>query len=153
MIWGAVFDRHPGLRVALTEGSCIWVPEYLTLLDHRFTSHSTNAKMGDFTSHMSLKPSEFFRRNVVVGASVLARREAEERHAIGLECILWGSDYPHPEGSWPNTRDMRIEALKGLPDGDIEAILGGNAVRFYDLDVEKLAPIAARIGPEKSSFQ
>ncbi|NQZ95279.1 MAG: amidohydrolase [Myxococcales bacterium] len=153
MIWGAVFERHPKLRVALTEGSCHWVPEYLELLDRRYTTHQASAKMGDFTSHLSMKPSETFRRNIVVGASVLARQEAEARHAIGLECIMWGSDYPHPEGSWPHTVDHRRESLRGLPEADIAAILGGNAARFYDLDVEKLAPIAARVGPEKSSFE
>ena len=153
MIWGGVFDRHPGLRVAVTEGSCIWVPEFLALLDHRYTAHHTNAKMGDFTSHLPMKPSDYFRRNIAVGASVLARREVEEREAIGVESIMWGNDFPHPEGSWPGTRDSRIESLHGIPEADVAAILGGNAVRFYGLDVEKLAPIVARIGPEQSEFE
>ena len=153
LIWGGVFERHLALRVAVTEGSCIWVPEYLALLDHRYTAHHANAKMGDFTSHLPLKPSDYFRRNVAVGASVLARREVEMRAEIGIESILWGSDYPHPEGSWPATHDSRIEALRGIPQADIAAILGGNAVRFYKLDAEKLAPIAARIGPEQKFFE
>jgi len=153
MIWGAVFERHPTLRVAVTEGSCIWVPEYLQLLDHRATAHHTNAKMGDYTSHLKLKPSEYFYRNAAVGASVLARREAEDREAIGLECLMWGSDYPHPEGAWPTTQKQMVDSLHGLPEADIAAILGGNAVRFYGLDAEKLAPIVARIGPEKKLFE
>ena len=100
-----------------------------------------------------MKPSDYFRRNIAVGASVLARREVEEREAIGVESIMWGNDFPHPEGSWPGTRDSRIEALHGIPEADVAAILGGTAVRFYDLDVEKLAPIVARIGPEQSEFE
>jgi predicted TIM-barrel fold metal-dependent hydrolase len=152
MIWGGVFDRHPELRVAITEGSCIWVPEYLKLLDHRFTAHRANAKMGDFTSHLKRAPSETFHDCVAVGASVLARREVELREEIGTQCIMWGSDYPHPEGSWPDTRDEMTAALRGLPEPEIAAILGGNAVRFYDLDAEKLAPLVARIGPEQSEF-
>ena len=40
-----------------------------------------------------------------------------------------------------------------VADHEIEALLGGNAVEFYDLDAEKLAPLAARIGPEKQTFQ
>ncbi|MEE2665107.1 MAG: amidohydrolase family protein [Myxococcota bacterium] len=152
MIWGGVFDRHPELRVAITEGSCIWVPEYLKLLDHRFTAHRANAKMGDFTSHLKRSPSETFHDCVAVGASVLARREVELREEIGTRCIMWGSDYPHPEGSWPDTRDEMVTALRGLPEAEIAAILGGNAARFYDLDTEKLAPLVARIGPEQSLF-
>jgi predicted TIM-barrel fold metal-dependent hydrolase len=83
---------------------------------------------------------------------VLARREVELREEIGTQCIMWGSDYPHPEGSWPDTRDEMTAALRGLPEPEIAAILGGNAVRFYDLDAEKLAPLVARIGPEQSEF-
>lgn len=152
LIWGGVFARHPGLRVSITEGSSIWVPEYLTMLDHRYSEHHSNAKMGDFTSHLPEKPSHYFRRQVAIGASVLHRREIDERETIGVETMMWGSDYPHPEGTWPHTQDKRVEVLSGIPEADIAAILGGNAVRFYDLDVEKLAPLAARIGPEQSLF-
>ena len=153
MIGGGVFERHPKLRVAVTEGSCIWVTEYLELLDHRFGDHHAAAKLGDYSKHLSLKPSEYFRRNIAVGASVLARREVELRDAIGQESILWGSDYPHPEGTWPATRNHMRESLGGIPEDDIAAMLGGNAVRFYGLDAEKLAPLAARIGPEKALFR
>ena len=67
--------------------------------------------------------------------------------------MMWGSDYPHPEGSWPVTRTQQLDSLHGVADHEIEALLGGNAVEFYDLDAEKLAPLAARIGPEKQTFQ
>ena len=66
---------------------------------------------------------------------------------------MWGSDYPHPEGAWPATQKQMVESLHGLPEADIAAILGGNAARFYGLDTEKLAPIVARIGPEKKLFE
>lgn len=153
MIWGGVFERFPKLRVAMTEGTSIWVPEYLALQDHRYTDTHYSAKLGDYHSHMKMKPSEYFARNVAIGASCMPRREAEMRHEIGLESIMWGSDYPHPEGSWPVTQDQRVETFHGLPEDEIAAMLGGNAVRFYDLDAEKLAPIVGRIGPEKSRFQ
>jgi len=45
-----------------------------------------------------------------------------------------------------------VAALRGLPEADIAAILGGNAARFYGLDTEKLAPLVARIGPEQNLF-
>lgn len=80
------------------------------------------------------------------------RREALERDSIGIECMMWGSDYPHPEGSWPRTQDVMTETLRGLPESDIAAILGGNAARVYGLDVGKLAPIVDRIGPKLASF-
>jgi predicted TIM-barrel fold metal-dependent hydrolase len=83
----------------------------------------------------------------------MPRREVERRHEIGLRNIMWGSDYPHPEGSWPETAKQMHESFDGVPDADLALMLGGNAARVYGFDVEKLAPLAARIGPEKSAFR
>jgi len=151
LIWGGVFEDHPRLRVAITEGTAIWVPSYLELLDQRYSSHAGNAKLGDYKSHLSMKPSEYFARNVRIGASV-SRREAELRHEIGVGCLMWGSDYPHPEGSWPKTAERLRDSFAGLPSDEVERILGGNAAEFYGFDVEKLAPLVARIGPKKSEL-
>jgi len=153
LIWGGVFERFPRLKVAVTEGTTIWVPEYLTLMDHRYSVTHYSQKLGDYRSHMSMSPSEYFQRNVRLGASCMPRREAELRHAIGLDQIMWGSDFPHPEGSWPYTREQQLETFRGLPEDEIAAMLGGNAAEWYGFDTEKLAPIVARVGPEKASFQ
>jgi predicted TIM-barrel fold metal-dependent hydrolase len=153
LIWGGVFERHPTLKVAVTESTCIWVPELLTLLDQRHGESHYSQKLGDFTSHLPLRPSEYFRRNVFLGASCMPRREAELRHQIGLGNILWGTDYPHPEGSWPYTRQQMLDAFRGLPEDEVAAMLGGNAARVYGFDAEKLAPLVARIGPERSAFR
>ncbi|HYC57044.1 MAG TPA: amidohydrolase family protein [Candidatus Binatia bacterium] len=153
LIWGGVLERHPRLRVAVTEGTTIWVPEYLTLLDQRYEETHYSAKLGDYRSHLSMKPSEYFARHIAMGASCMPRREAEMRHRIGLPSIMWGSDFPHPEGSWPYTRDQMIETFRGLPEDEVVAMLGGNAVRFYGLDAAALEPVAARIGPEKHWFR
>jgi hypothetical protein len=66
---------------------------------------------------------------------------------------MWGTDYPHPEGSWPVTRDQMRETFSGLPEDEIGKMLGGNAAAFYGIDTEKLAPLVARIGPEKRVFE
>ena len=154
MIWGGVYERYPRLKTVITEGTSIWVPELLHLMDHRYSEHHGTAKLGTgYKKHLAMKPSEYFRRNVRVGSSVMSRREAELRHEIGIETIMWGTDYPHPEGSWPVTRDIMTETFKGLPEDDIEAIIGGNAADFYAFDREKLAPIVDRIGPERSLFR
>ena len=152
MLWGGAFERHPRLKVAMTEGTSVWVPEYLQLLHQRYAETHYSQKLGDYRSHLSMGPAEYFKRNVMVGASCMPRREAELRHEIGVDNLMWGSDYPHPEGSWPYTRKQMVETFHGLPEDEIAKMLGGNAARFYDLDVEKLQPIVDRIGPEKSAF-
>lgn len=153
MIGSGVFERFPGLKLALTEGACSWVPEYLAQLDHGFAAHRAQAQLGDYAKHLSMKPSEYFRRNIRLGASCFTRREAEEREAIGIESIMWGSDYPHPEGAWPETSAQMQEAFTGLPDNEIAAMLGRNAADFYGLNWTKLEKIAARVGPEKTIFR
>jgi predicted TIM-barrel fold metal-dependent hydrolase len=153
LIWGGVFERHPGLRLAITESTTIWVPELLELLDFRYADSPYSAKLGDYRSHLSMKPSDYFHRNVFLGASCMPRREVELRHRIGLANIMWGTDYPHPEGSWPNTREQMLASFRGVPEAELAAMLGGNAASLYGFDVEKLAPLVARIGPEKSAFR
>ncbi len=152
LIWGGVFERFPRIKVAITEGTVVWVPEYLALMDHRYADTHASAKLGDYHSHLKSKPSEYFARNVGLGASCLSAREASMRHEIGLETIMWGSDYPHPEGTWPFTERERGISLSGLPEKDIAALLGENAARFYGFDREKLAPLVQRIGPRKGTF-
>jgi predicted TIM-barrel fold metal-dependent hydrolase len=153
LIWGGVFERHPRLKVAVTESTTVWVPETLALLDHRYEETHYSAKLGDYRRHLSMKPSEYFRRNVFLGASCMPRREVEMRHAIGLANVMWGTDYPHPEGSWPFTREQMLGSFRGVPEEELAAMLGGNAARVYGFDVEKLAPLVARIGPEKAIFR
>ena len=113
LIWGGVFERFPKLKVAITEGTAVWVPEYLALLDFRFAESHYAQKLGDYRSHLSMKPSEYFARNVRLGASCMPRREALLRHEIGLAQIMWGTDFPHPEGSWPVTREQMLETFHG----------------------------------------
>ncbi len=153
MIWGGVFEKFPRLKVAITEGTIVWVPEYLHLLEHRYAQTRESQKLGDYTSHLSMSPTDYFNRNVNLGASCLSRREAEMRNDIGTTNIMWGSDYPHPEGTWPITPEQMHTSLDGLPELDIEAILGRNAIEFYGLDEKDLIPHAERIGPARDSFQ
>lgn len=152
LIWAGVFEEFPRLKVAITEASAHWIPYYLWLLDQRAGEHAGAAKLGDFSSHLKLKPSEYFARNVRVGA-MLPRNEVEQRHNVGVDVLMWGSDYPHPEGTWPHTDALRVEAMTGVPEAERSAMLGGNAATFYGFDIQALAPLVARIGPEKRRFE
>ncbi len=154
MIWGGVFERHPRMKAAVTEGTSIWAPELLALMDHRYGEHHFTAKLGTgYRAAMSMKPSEYFHRNIMIGSSCMPRREAEMRHEIGIHNMMWGTDYPHPEGTCPITRKMMLETFHGLPEDEIERILGSNAAAFYGFDTDKLLPLAERIGPERSWFR
>jgi hypothetical protein len=85
--------------------------------------------------------------NCLAGMSFVHRAEIEMRHEIGVETFLFGRDYPHPEGTWPNTRDFLREAFAGVPESEVRSMLGLNAVRFLGLKGETLKAVAERIGP------
>ena len=153
MLWGGVFERYPKLKASVTETGQGWMlPPLFRMLDHHYYDTFFSAKLGDYRSQLSMSPTDYFRRNCAIGASCMPRSDAEIRHDLGMSQIMWGTDYPHPEGTWPHTRPAMVETFKGLPEDDVAAMLGGNAVAFYDLDEPKLAQVAERVGPERTAF-
>jgi len=66
--------------------------------------------------------------------------------------MMWRTDSSRPEGSWPATREKFVGTMRGLPEADIAAMLGGRSLRSYDIDTQTLAPLVERIGPEYSEF-
>jgi predicted TIM-barrel fold metal-dependent hydrolase len=141
LLWSGVFERHPRLLFVLTEQMADWVPRTLHELDGRYESSSVARRA------LPLKPSEYWARQCYVGATFMSRAEGEMRREIGLGNILWGSDYPHPEGSWPYTLASLRNAYAGLPTGEVRLMVGQNAASVYGFDVAKLASVAARVGP------
>jgi predicted TIM-barrel fold metal-dependent hydrolase len=110
---GGVFDRHPNLKLALTEVRADWLPATIAHLDRRFSEATTDVKM-------QRKPSEYYHDHIVVTPSSIHRAEVEMREEIGAGQLIFGSDYPHPEGTWPNTRDGSGPHLPGCPKGRSE---------------------------------
>ncbi|MFP6630458.1 MAG: amidohydrolase family protein, partial [Myxococcota bacterium] len=78
--------------------------------------------------------------------------EGAERHRIGVDKLLWGSDYPHMEGTWPNTMDSLRATFGSYPEDETRRILGTNAAEVYGFDLEALAPIAEKFGPALSDI-
>jgi predicted TIM-barrel fold metal-dependent hydrolase len=140
MMYGGVFDRYPDLKLMMTEVRLDWIPSNLAYLDARFDEHRT-------TIPALRRPSEYWQENCLAGASFVHKVEVEMRHEIGIETILFGRDYPHPEGSWPNTGDWLRDAFVGVAENELRAMLGENAISFFGLDRRVLSGIAQRIGP------
>ena len=153
MIWGGVFERFPRLKTMIVEGGTLFMlPPWLRLLDHNYEDVQFSAKLGDFRSHLSMAPSQYFQRNCGIGASCVPRRDLDLREAIGTDLIMWGSDYPHPEGTWPHTAEYYRETFAGFPEDAGRKILGENAIQFYGLDRNHLQAVADDIGPESTLF-
>jgi predicted TIM-barrel fold metal-dependent hydrolase len=139
LMLSGVFDRHPGLRLMMTEVRADWVPAALRSLDRIFEEHRD-------TIPAQRKPSEYWERHCMAGLSFMHRSEIEMRHEIGIETLSFGRDYPHTEGTWPNTKDYLRTLFAGLPEDEVRLILGENLARFLELDLAHLAPLVDRIG-------
>ena len=143
MMWAGAFERHPGLKYMLTEVGCGWILEKLRVLEFK----AANPIFKHFTKGLTLSPTEYFERNCWIGASFLPAHEGKLRHEIGVDKLMWGSDYPHLEGTWPNTMKALNETFGDYPEQEIRDILGLNAAGAYGFDVNELTPIASEIGP------
>jgi predicted TIM-barrel fold metal-dependent hydrolase len=146
LIWGGVFERHPELRVVFAEQGADWVPDTLRIMDNMYLHMFRQEQR-----RLSKKPSEYWSRHCFVEAMFLSRREARMRDRIGVENMLWGSDYPHYEGSWPRSRELIAGALAEVPELEARAILAENAAALYGFDLAELDAIGALVGPELSS--
>jgi hypothetical protein len=77
----------------------------------------------------------------------LHRDDCERRDRIGTEKIMWGSDYPHLEGTFPFSEEGIRKTFAGLDRSEVQAMLGGNAAGVYGFDLAFLEPLAAKHGP------
>jgi predicted TIM-barrel fold metal-dependent hydrolase len=143
LIFGGVFDRHPSLKLVFTEGRVAWVPETLRDLDSIYLSEV----FPDVRQALPRRPSDYWRENCYVAGSFLARFEVAMRDEVGPKNLLWGSDYPHVEGTWPRTKLAMRNTLWDVPVDDVRKILGENALAVYPLNADALADVAFRIGP------
>lgn len=143
LMLGGVFDRYPRLKLALTEIRAEWLPATLNFLDSQLTA--SGATLGK-------KPSEYFRHNCYVTPSSPKVEEIAMRHEIGVDRFIFGTDYPHPEGTWPNTREWMQTVFAGVEENEARLILGENAMDCYNLDRSALRAIAQKIGPQPADI-
>jgi predicted TIM-barrel fold metal-dependent hydrolase len=155
LVFGGVFERHPKLRLVLTELPGTWWPYTLNELDSIYLLNTARMVPSSRSAYRGFR--------VTTAASTCSWEEASwrvsrQRDAVaeGYESnVIWGSDYPHAEGtfqypdSWddePLTRVAMRHTFAGIEAGATRLMVGENAVRAYGLDGAALADVAARIG-------
>jgi predicted TIM-barrel fold metal-dependent hydrolase len=148
LLWSGTFERFPDLTFVTTECGAFWAPDLLWTSDIVYDREHAAKKLGKkLTEPLSMRPSEYFDRNCFIGASNTRRRELARRYEIGIGNIMWGNDFPHPEGTWPHTREWLKNAFSDIPVDETQQILGSNAAECYHFDTEALLPLAAQFGP------
>jgi predicted TIM-barrel fold metal-dependent hydrolase len=133
MIFSGVFERYPRLTVAIVEFELSWAPHILTSMDYTYRERHGEAI---YRFKDGRKPSDFFHRNVVLSFQEDAIG-IRLRDVIGVDNMMWGSDYPHSESTFPRSRKILAEILAGVPEAEQAKIVGGNTARVYGFDVAK----------------
>ena len=125
LIFSGVLDRFPRLQIVSAENNCGWVPYYLQRMDRTFERGRYAA---GFT--FRLKPSEYFQRQMYctyiddyVGVA--------NRRFIGVDKLMWSSDYPHQASSWPHSQDVVARDFREASADDRFKITRGNVAKLY----------------------
>jgi predicted TIM-barrel fold metal-dependent hydrolase len=119
--------RFPDLRIVLVESGLGWIPYFLERLDTMKRSHGW-----DHYKMLPELPSSYFRRQMfctfeedTFGVS--------QRHKIGIDNLMWATDYPHPDSTWPNSQKVIETHFSDVPIEEARQMIGGNAARLYGL--------------------
>src|SRR5580704_14269738 len=127
LIHGLVMQRFPDLKFVAVEGQIGWISFFQYYSDHLWEKHRYWTK-----SELKEPPSHYFRRQVF--ATFMEDPVGlRERHHIGIDNIMWASDYPHSETTWPNSKSLTDEWFTPYGDEDKAKILWQNCARVFKL--------------------
>ncbi len=128
LIGTGVLERHPRLRFAVLESGCGWLPYWLSRMDSHFETWRS------FFPALELRPSAYFRRQCFISCDSEDEVVRSVVDFVGDECVVWASDYPHPDAWFPGSVGKALESLTGLPAESRRRILGENATRLFGLN-------------------
>lgn len=128
LIWGALPQRYPRLKFVIVEGGIGWIASLLGLMDHWWKDHHRW-----MTPKLDEAPSTCFRRQFWATfeddrAGILTRG------LLGVDRLMWGSDYPHTEGTFPHSQAQIRRDFAGVTESEVYQMVAGNAAKLYGLD-------------------
>jgi predicted TIM-barrel fold metal-dependent hydrolase len=126
ILFSGMMERFPSMNIVSAESGMGWVPYLLELADHQFEAQ----RLRD--TWMSMKPSEYFRRQCYVNFWYEVTG-VKMRDYIGVDNMMWESDYPHPTGTWPDSQDYIRRSMQELTPEEQRKVLVENAVRVFNL--------------------
>ena len=141
LIFSGAFDRFPELKVVLVEVGVGWIPHFLEILDDRYWRNRNWAGI-----ELKEVPSYYWRKNFLatfmhdfVGIRL--------RHDVGVQNMMWSSDYPHHGNDWPYSRRLIDDMMKGVDSAERYDMVAGNAARILHLD----EPSVSKDGAQRAS--
>ena len=136
LVFGGVLERHPDLKVISVEAYVGWLPFVAEYMDHAYRVHRYWNDLG-----LREEPSHYLRRQVYA-TFIEDPVGLRERHALGVDNLLWSSDYPHGESTFPDSRGFVARAFAGIPEEETRKMVHDNARRVFDICLDPLRPRA-----------
>jgi predicted TIM-barrel fold metal-dependent hydrolase len=127
-IYGGVFERHPDLKLVCVEADAGWAPHYVYRMDHAYKRHRFWRKCAE----LSRMPSDYFFENVYLTFQDdwAAFRSVD---MLNAKRLLWASDFPHSDSTWPWSQEVIAEQTKHLTPDQKTSILRDNVRELYKL--------------------
>ena len=151
LMLSGVFERFPRLRFVMTELGCSWVPPLLRHMDGVIKRINATGRTGELAYTDEHKrthlPSESFETNCYIGVSQPGPADVEAMSVLGLDHVMWGSDYPHDEGTGPYTREHLRQLFCDWDPTALQQVLADTAAQLYRFNLDALAPLAQEYGP------
>jgi predicted TIM-barrel fold metal-dependent hydrolase len=126
-----VLATFPELKVVMTECNAGWLGWAMFQMDEAYVKHAHWAK-----PKLEMPPSEYCRRQVQATFQEDPIAIAN-RHFTGLRCLMWGSDYPHWEGTWPNSPTAVDKLFQGVPEDEVDQIVRRNAIDTFKFQLRE----------------
>lgn len=123
LIYSGVLERHPKMRLVMGETDLGWIPHYLDRMDYMVTER-------EYGTGLPMLPSDYWRRQCKATFQN-ERLGVEMIKHLGIENVMWGNDYPHPDGTWPASHRVFDEILFDLTDAERHRILYANCAELY----------------------
>jgi predicted TIM-barrel fold metal-dependent hydrolase len=133
LIMTGVFDRFPKLQIYWAENQLGWIPIFKEQMDMIYEANRFWVERILGLKQLARRPSEYVADHAYWGFfddPVGVRL----RHEVGVDRIMWGSDFPHEVSRWPNSMAVMDEQLSGVPDDEKQKIMSGTAVTFFHVD-------------------
>ncbi len=137
LIFSGVFMRHPKLRVGSIEHEICWAPFFLFQADYLYTDRPVRGDWLRFPD--GILPSDYFKQNVFMSFQE-DRVGIRVRDVLGIESLMWGSDYPHTESTFPKSREITEKVLEDVPREEKNLILRDNVAKLYGFDLDAIKP-------------
>jgi predicted TIM-barrel fold metal-dependent hydrolase len=134
LILSGVLERFPRLKIVSAENNCGWLPYYLQRMDRGFARFGPSGTVTPWPTKLTLKPSEYFRRQMYC-TFIDDSFGVASRHWIGVDNVMWSSDYPHTASTWPHSRDIIARDFKEVSEVEKRKIVRENVAQLYGFDL------------------